>query len=56
MISRSRISKTCVKVLTVSVAHGVVSDKIFAFGFESSPAASGFFIIFHGAIIYKETE
>jgi hypothetical protein len=56
MISHSRISKTCVQVLTVSVAHGVVSNRMSAFRFESSPVASGFFSIFHGAIISKETE
>jgi hypothetical protein len=56
MISHSRILKTCVQVLMVSVAHRVVSDRMSAFGFESSPIVSRFFSIFHGAIISKEKE
>jgi hypothetical protein len=55
MISCYTISKTHVQVLTVSMTHDVVSEKMFAFGFESSSVASGFFIIFCGAIISKET-
>ena len=56
MISRSTISKTYFQVLMVFVDCGVVSDGMFAFGFESSPIASGCFSIFLDAIISKETE
>jgi hypothetical protein len=37
-----------------SVTRGVVSDRTYVFGFESSPDASIFFAAFHGAIILKE--
>jgi hypothetical protein len=56
MISCFRTSKTCVQVLMPSVTHGVLSDRTYAFGFESSPATSRFFVIFHGAIILEETK
>jgi hypothetical protein len=56
MISCSKISKTCFQVLMESTTHEVVSDRTFAFGFESSPDALRFFATFHGAILLKEIE
>jgi hypothetical protein len=38
----------------VFVARGVVSDKMFSFGLESSPDPSIFLANFCGAIILKE--
>jgi hypothetical protein len=51
--SCSRILNTYVQDLIESIAHGVVSDRTSVFGFEPSPVASVFFIIFHGAMIFK---
>ena len=56
MISCSKTSKTFFQVLMESTTHGVVSDRTSAFGFESSPDASSFFVSFHGAIILKKIE
>jgi hypothetical protein len=54
MISRSRILITCVQVLVALVSRGVVLERMFVFGFKYSLVASGFFIIFRGAIISGE--
>jgi len=56
MISCSKTSKTYIQFLMAYATHGVVSDRMFGFRFESSPDESSFFLIFHGAIILKETE
>ena len=56
MISCFRTSKTCVQVLMPSVTHGVLSDRTYAFKFESSLATPIFFVIFCGTIILEETQ
>jgi hypothetical protein len=56
MISRSKISETCVQVLMVSMARRLVFDRMSTFGFKSSLATSRFFVIFYGAIISKGIE
>jgi hypothetical protein len=54
ILSFSKTSKTYLQVLMASTTHGVVSDRTYAFGFESSPDVSSFFASFHGTIILKK--